>query len=233
MNRNLILIAVLLLVTATSCSQSSDSAESSDALEDLPEAEWKTLFTDDLSDATFPEGVWYWEDSTLTATEDQAIWTNATYDNFELELEFKNAEGTNSGVFVYAEPDNWLTNSVEIQIADDYDPKWANSSPNWQCGAIFGHQAATAQKVVKRPGEWNTYRIVCQDQNIQVYLNDKLVNDADMGEFTSENTNPDGTATVEWLSVPMAELPTQGHVGFQGKHAGKPIWFRNLRIREI
>jgi len=196
-------------------------------------AKWKSLFAKDLSNATFPKGVWYWENGALTATEDQAIWTNETYDNFELELEFRNAEGTNSGVFVYAEPDRWLTHSVEIQIADDYDPKWASSSTNWQCGAIFGHQAATEQKVVKRPGEWNKYRIVCQDQNIKVFLNGKLVNDADMGKFTSEKTNPDGTATVDWLSVPMAELPTQGKVGFQGKHADKPIWFRNLRIREI
>ncbi len=233
MNKSFIPIAVLLLITAISCSHSSGSTESTDSAAEVAEAEWKTLFTSDLSNATFPKGVWYWEDSTLTATEDQAIWTNEIYDNFEVELEFKNAQGTNSGVFVYAEPDKWLTNSVEIQIADDYDPQWANSSTNWQCGALFGHQAATAQKVVKQPGEWNKYSIVCRDQNIKVFLNGKLVNDADLGKFTSEKTNPDGTATVDWLSVPLAELATKGHVGFQGKHANKPIWFRNLRIREI
>jgi hypothetical protein len=35
------------------------------------------------------------------------------------------------------------------------------------------------------------------------------------------------------LSTPLAHLPTHGHVGLQGKHAEAPIWFRNLRIKEI
>ncbi|MEA3226405.1 MAG: family 16 glycoside hydrolase [Planctomycetota bacterium] len=37
----------------------------------------------------------------LTTSQDQAIWTNKDYDNFVLDLEFKTASGTNSGVVVY------------------------------------------------------------------------------------------------------------------------------------
>jgi len=28
-------------------------------------------------------------------------------------------------------------------------------------------------------------------------------------------------------------LPTHGRVGLQGKHAGAPIYFRNVKIKEI
>ena len=41
------------------------------------------------------------------------------------------------------------------------------------------------------------------------------------------------THSTEWLSTPLADLPTSGKIGFQGKHGGAPIWFRNIRIREL
>ena len=34
---------------------------------------WQALFTDDLSNAMFPEGIWTFEEGILTASEDQAI----------------------------------------------------------------------------------------------------------------------------------------------------------------
>ena len=195
--------------------------------------EWQLLFEEDLSDATYPEGVWKWEKGALTATEDQNIWTKEDYDNFTVDLEFKTAEGTNSGVVVYASnTDNWIPNSVEVQIADDYAEKWATSPKSWQCGAIFGHLAPT-QSAVKKPGQWNNYTVTCQDQMIYVLLNGKQVAEMDMSQWTSAKTNPDGSDIPEWLSTPFAELPTRGKIGLQGKHAGAPVWFRNLKVKRL
>jgi hypothetical protein len=76
-----------------------------------------------------------------------------------VDLEFKTANGTNSGVIVYcSNPNNWIPNSVEIQIADDFAPQWAKSPKTWQCAAIFGHLAAK-KIAVKKPGEWNRMTI--------------------------------------------------------------------------
>jgi len=194
--------------------------------------EWNPLFTNTLSNAVFSKGIWHLENGELTATEDQPIWTQEVYQNFELDLEFKNASGTNSGVFLYADTSRWISHSIEVQIADDYDSVWANKPQSWQCGAIFGHQAAS-KKMVKQAGEWNHYRIVCKGQHVLVYLNSELVNDLSMNQFTSAQVNPDGTTIASWLSVPLSKLATQGHIGFQGKHAGKPIWFRNIQIRSL
>jgi hypothetical protein len=194
---------------------------------------WTDLFMPDLANAIRPGGVWTFEDGVLTASEDQALWTEKAYDNFIVDLEFKTAEGTNSGVIAYASDlDNWIPNSVEIQIADDYAEQWATAPKTWQCGAIFGHQAPT-RSAVKQPGAWNRFTITAVDDHITVVLNGEVVNELDMSRYTSAETNPDGSEIPEWLSKPLAELATRGHIGLQGKHAGAPIWFRNLKIKEL
>ena len=194
---------------------------------------WESLFEADLSNADRPEGVWTFSDGVLTASEDQAIWTTRDYDNFILDLEFENAAGTNSGVVVYCtDKENWIPNSVEIQIADDYAEKWAKAPATWHCGAIFGH-LAPSKSMVKKPGEWNRFTIRCVDQQIDVVLNGQRVASMDMSLWTSAKTNPDGSEIPSWLNKPLSKHPTKGKIGLQGKHAGAPIWFRNIKIREL
>jgi len=194
---------------------------------------WEDLFKPDLSNAEFKAGVWSVTDGVFTATEDQALWTKKQYENFILDLEFKNAEGTNSGVIVHcSDLANWIPNSIEIQIADDTAEKWAKSPKTWQCGAIFGHVAPT-KSAVKKPGEWNRYTITCVGPKVYVMLNGEQVCEMDMTKWTSAKQNPDGSEIPPWLSKPVASLPLKGHIGFQGKHAGAPIWLRNIKIQEL
>jgi hypothetical protein len=194
---------------------------------------WHELFASDLSNADYPVGIWTFENGILTASEDQCIWTKKDYKNFTLDLEFKTAEGTNSGVIVYCtNTEDWIPNSVEIQIADDFAKQWAESPKTWQCGAIFGHLAPT-HSMVKKPGEWNNFTITCKGKMIQVKLNGMQVTEMNMDLWTSAKTNPDGSEIPSWLSTPFAELATHGRIGLQGKHAGAPIYFRNLKIKEL
>ena len=194
---------------------------------------WTNLFEHDLSNAIHPGTVWSFENGIITATADQNLWTNKDYTNFVLDLEFKNADGTNSGVVVHcSNMEDWIPNSVEIQIADDFNETWANSPKSWQCGAMFGRQPAT-KSAVKKPGEWNRYTITCIDKMIYILLNGEQVNEIDLAAFTDAKINPDGSEAPSWLLKAPAELPLKGKIGFQGKHAGAPIYFRNIRIKEI
>jgi hypothetical protein len=194
---------------------------------------WQDLFDPDLSNAIYPEGIWTFKDGILTASEDQGIWSQKNYDNFIIDVEFKTASGTNSGVIVYvSDIKDWIPNSVEVQIADDFHEQWAKAPKSWHCGAVFGHLAPT-KSMVKKPGVWNRFTITCIDHRIYVLLNGEQVNELDMKLWTSAKTNPDGSEIPTWLSKPLAELPTHGHIGFQGKHAGAPIYFRNLKIKEL
>jgi hypothetical protein len=195
--------------------------------------QWQDLFAADLSNATFPDGVWTFEGGVLTASEDQVIWTKKDYDNFIIDLEFKTEDGTNSGVIVYCtNMENWIPNSVEIQIADDFSEKWSKSPRTWQCGAIFGHLPAS-KSMVKKPGQWNRFTVTCKDKMIYVMLNGLIVTEMNMDLWTSATNTPDGTDIPSWLSTPFTELPTHGNIGLQGKHAGAPIFFRNMKIREL
>lgn len=196
-------------------------------------AGWKPLFEGDLSDAGYPKGVWTTSEGVLTASADKAIWTAQPYEDFVLDLLFMTADGTNSGIVVHcSDTTNWIPNSVEIQIADDHAKKWADSPTNWQCGALFGHQAPT-KSVVKKPGEWNRCTVTCQSKMIYIVLNNQLVNSVDLAKFTSAKKNPDGSDVPEWLSKPAADLPLRGFIGLQGKHAGAPIYFRNMKIKAL
>jgi hypothetical protein len=194
---------------------------------------WKPLFKPDYSDADKPDGVWSVVAGELTANADKCLWTKTEHANFLLDLEFKNAAGTNSGVIVYCtDANNWTPKSVEIQICDDFAEKWAKSPATWQCGAVFGH-LAPKPGLVKKPGEWNRMTIEARGQHLKVWLNGTLTSEMDMAQWTSATKNPDGSAIPPWQSTPFAELPTKGLIGFQGKHADATIWFRNIRIKQL
>lgn len=196
---------------------------------------FEALFKPDLSEASFPAGVWSMDkDGVLNATRDEIIWTKADYQDFILRLEFKNEAGTNSGVFVHgSDLKNWTTDSVEIQICDDYAEKWAAKPGNWQCGAIFGHQAAYIH-AVKPPGEWNQMTIICSGPIITVHLNGQRVNTVDLRSFTDAKTNPDGSTPASWQqNKPLATLPLVGKIGFQGKHGEAAIHLRGIEILKL
>ena len=196
-------------------------------------SDWDPLFAADLSNANYSKDVWTSTDGILTASKDECIWTKREYKNFILDLEFKTEENTNSGVIVYCtNTKDWIPNSVEIQILDDYGKEWANAAGTWLCGAIFGHLAPSKQ-VVKKPGEWNHYTITCQGQMIWVMLNGTMVTVMNMALWTDGKKNPDGTPIPNWLPTPFANLATHGYIGLQGKHADASIYFRNLKIMEL
>lgn len=195
----------------------------------------QALFTNNLSNAQYNKDVWSIDnDGVLSATADDAIWTTQEYENFELTLDFKNDHCTNSGVIIYCtDKKNWIPNSVEIQIADDYCSKWKNEQGYSLCAAIYGHLAPTKNKIVKKPGEWNTMKITARGKHIVVELNGQKVTNMDMSLWTSGKTNPDGSEIPSWLPNPFAELPTKGYIGFQGKHGDATIWFRDIKIKKL
>ena len=194
---------------------------------------WEDLFRADLSDAIYPQGVWHFEGGVLTATKDENIWTKKEYGDCIIDLEFKTSPSSNSGVFVYgSDLKNSVLNSVEIQLADDFAPERATHPKNWRCGAIMGRVAPSAS-AVKRPGEWNRMTVTCLGSKIYVLFNGQQVTEIDMKKWTSGTKNPDGSPIPPWLNKPLAELPTHGHIGLQGKHHGNVTYFRNVKVKSL
>ena len=226
MKKTIAAMAILLSVAAVATSEPKAAKDASD------KDKWETLFAGDLSDAAFPKGVWSVKDGILSATQDECIWTKKQYENFTINLEFKTVVNSNSGVLVYcSDRPNWIPNSIEVQILDDFGSEAANFPNTWKCAAIFG-RLAPKKATVKKPGEWNHMTVVCHGKQITVTLNGEKVTKFDMSKWTSAKKNPDGSDIPPWESRPAAELATKGYVGLQGKHAGVPTYFRNVRIRK-
>lgn len=242
--RTFFLLAALVFLAAGCASDTEDAdhaamaeneaMETADAHPDLSEPGWTPLFNEDLSNAIDPGGVWAWEEGVLTSSVDQGLFTQATYNDFMLDLEVMFDPGANSGIILHAtetEGDAWIPWSLEVQIADDYAMR-DSARHHQESGSFYGHVAPTELRI-KPAGEWNRYTVTARGDSLWTTLNGMEVSQIDMSEYHSAETNPDGTYIPEWLSNPLAELATEGHIGIQGKHGETGVWFRNLMIKPM
>jgi len=197
-------------------------------------SDWAALFADDLSGTINRSGGWRFdEDGVLTTYEEGDLFTEAVYDDFILDLEFKTGEEANSGVIVYASTTHlWIPNSIEIQVHDSYDRRDNPDRSIHECGSIYGHVPPRVQNV-NAPGEWNRMTIRCVGPFVDVVMNGEHVATMDMRAWTSATVNPDGSEIPEWLSRPKAALEPRGHIGLQGLHGDNPVYYRNLRVLEL
>jgi len=182
-------------------------------------------------------GVWKfqeWGNAVVTADKDSALWLKGDYENFALDFEYKLDPGANSGVIIYcSNKDQWIPNSVEVQLLDDYADKWKNDPPHLKGAGLYGHVGPKVAGTVRPAGQWNRMTIFAQGKRVKVVNNGIVTVDADLGVWTNAKTNPDGTSIPPWLSRPWADLPTNGRVGFQGKHGAARPYFRNIRVRAL
>ncbi len=198
-------------------------------IRELPSCEgWRDLLAKDLSNCVYEQSCsWVVEpDGVLSAKGGGDIWTKERYGDFILELEFKLAEGTNSGVFLRTGSlEEWLHTAIEVQVLDSYGKSKAGKH---DCGAIFDC-LAPSKNMVKRPGEWNHYTITCKANKICVVLNGEQIIDMDLDLWTKAHKNPDGTPNK--FNTAYRDMPREGHIGLQ--YHGQPIWYRNIKIKTL
>ncbi|MEU2110240.1 ThuA domain-containing protein [Streptomyces sp. NPDC019507] len=133
--------------------------------------------------------------------------------SYSLKLDWKLDGDDNSGVFVGfpASDDPWsaVNNGYEIQID-------ATDAPDRTTGAVYGFKSADLKardRVLRPPGQWNSYEIKVQGERLQVFLNGAKIND-----FT--NTDP-------------ARSLKDGHIGIQNHGADDQASFRNIQLKEL
>ncbi|MCZ7456970.1 ThuA domain-containing protein [Streptomyces sp. WMMC940] len=133
--------------------------------------------------------------------------------SYSLKLDWKLDGDDNSGVFVGfpASDDPWsaVNNGYEIQID-------ATDAPDRTTGAVYGFKSADLKardRVLRPPGQWNSYEIKVQGERLQVFLNGAKIND-----FT--NTDP-------------ARSLKDGHIGIQNHGADDQVSFRNIQLKEL
>ncbi len=156
---------------------------------------------------------------TVKNTPNSFLTTEKHYDNFILELEYKVDPKLNSGIQIRSNSDpahrNGQVHGYQIEI--DPSPRaWsAGIYEEARRGWLFKlDKNKPAQKAFKQ-NQWNHYKIKCQGNRIQTWING-----VPAADFTE--TNPIGYKT--------------GFIGLQvhrHKKAGLKIAWRNIKIKEL
>ncbi len=187
---------------------------------------WQSLFDgkdlDGWDGMGGPATNWNAADGVLQCTgEPGSHWlrTDREYANFELSLEFNIPEDGNSGVFVRAPREGapWVE-GLEIQVLDDYGPKWADLRPNQYTGAIYAAQGPS-ERATKPAGQWQSMRIRLDGRRCDVWVNGEHVIDADLDALAEKHPNLRGLKREK------------GYLGLQNHSS--PVSYRNIRIREL
>jgi len=187
---------------------------------------WRTLLAKDLSNWTYKQGSWVLEDEVLSRKGGGDIWTKERFGDFILELEFKVDKDTNSGVFFRTDNiHDPVQTGIEVQILDS-DGKTTISK--YDCGAIYDC-LAPSKNMVKAPLEWNRLTITAKANQITVIINGEKIIDMDLNRWTEPGKNPDGTKNK--FKTAYKDMPRTGFIGFQDH--GKPVWFRNIKIKKL
>jgi 3-keto-disaccharide hydrolase len=215
---------------------------------------WKLLFDGKtttgwrgMKGTPFPSQTWTIEDNAIRTKEDNSggdLATEKVFNNFELEVEWKISPGGNSGI-KYLVQDEWLSPHFqpdlsakekhaqwlaavgpEYQIYDDekmaHHPGWEKSST----GALY-LLYAPKDRHLNPPGQWNVARIVVRGNHVEHWLNGGKLLECELG-------SPELLALVEktkFRKVPGYGIKGPGRIVLQ--HHGSPVWFRNIKIREL
>ena len=139
------------------------------------------------------------------------------FGDFELHLEFKVANGANSGVFLRSQPNDPVYRGFEVQVLEDH-----GDAPNKNgCGAIY--DVTTPMYNMSRPaGEWNSFDITLIGQEVVVRMNGWMIIHTDLSKMTTP---------IGKFEVAYADLPLEGNLMLQD-HGGE-VWYRNILIRKL
>ncbi len=143
------------------------------------------------------------------------LYTERTFGNCTIELEFMVPEQANSGVYVMGE--------YEVQIKDSYGKDKLTFQ---DLGAIY-KVAPARVNAARKPGEWQSLRIafcaprfengkkVTNARFVNVVLNDQVIHE----NVELSDVTPGGLTGKEVATGPLM---------FQGDHG--PVAFRNIRV---
>jgi hypothetical protein len=138
------------------------------------------------------------------------IATTRTYRDFVLDLEFKFEAKGNSGVFLrVGDLKDHVNSGMEVQILDTHGKE---NVGHHDCGGLIKTQGPS-KNMVKPAGEWNRYTITMKGNQLTVVLNGEQILDLDLSQSA------------------MKDRPAEGYISFQDE--GKPVWYRNVRIKEL
>ncbi len=155
--------------------------------------------------------------------------TDDSFENFELEFDWKIAVRGNSGVFINVQESRDIPTAYqsgpEYQLLDPMhmDNKIADKRP----GTLWGFAPQSETVEANPSGQWNNSRIIQKDGAIEFYLNGKLTAKEDFTTATWKQK----VGQTNFANYPQFGQATQGKLALQNWYF--EVWFRNMKIREL
>ena len=153
--------------------------------------------------------------------------TRSRYQDFDLRLDWRIAEGGNSGIFVLADEtgEHIYSHAPEIQILDN-ERHPDNKRDTRLSGSLYDMIASPAAS--HRPaGEWNRVRILHDQGQLTVWQNGVQTVSVRIGGPEWRRL----VAASKFADWPGFAANRSGHVGLQDH--GDVVWFKNLKIKEL
>ena len=151
------------------------------------------------------------------------------FGDFELELEWKIGDASNSGVF-YRGTDEFnqiYWSAPEYQLLDNVNAA-DNKKDNHLAGSVYDLYAVP--KDAAKANEWNKTRIVAKGTHVEHWLNGKKVASYDVGSAGWDTAI--AASKFDPKKYPNFGKAPKGYLGIQGDHPGT-LALRNIRIREL
>ena len=166
--------------------------------------------------------------SSLTAG--NAILTEAVYDNFELEFQWKVEEGSDGGIF-FRVPESIPVEEIqqafpEMQIIDDQNNPDASVSQAHVTGAAYDILPPT-YLIAKPAGNFNHSRIFVSDDQVQHWINGIKILDYSIGGKIWNQ----GFENSLYKDNSNFGSSNNGHIVIANQE-GK-IWLKNIRLRSL
>lgn len=201
---------------------------------------WQLLFDGKTLDGwkTFKNqpGSWKVNDGMLCSASADAgnadLLTNGVYENFELDIDWKLSPEGNSGILylVNEDYDQTFLSGPEYQLIDD--DGFPEKIENWQKTGANYAMNPPAMKAAKKPGEWNTTKIIVNKGHVEHWLNGKKV-----VEYTLWSDEwKKAKAAGKWKDAAGYAASKSGHIALQSSHSQvetSGICFRNIKIRQL
>ena len=160
------------------------------------------------------------------------IVTNGSYENFELQLEWKISKGGNSGIIFDIQEDpkypaTYLT-GPEMQVLDNISAS-DNKKQNHLAGCLYDLSGDSTVSLPHPPGEWNQVRILQDKGHLTFWLNGTKTFEGQIGSDVWNSM----IATSKFNGKDFSNFAklAKGKIALQ-QHPGSSGW-RNIKIREL
>lgn len=152
------------------------------------------------------------------------------FKNFEVSIDWKASKAANSGIFynvreVPGQPIYYA--APEVQVLDNVDAT-DNKIDSHLAGSLYDMLPADP-KTVKPAGEWNTIVIRVQDGKVTHTQNGVKVCEYTL--WTPEWDKMVANSKFKTFKGFSEGISKEGYIGLQDH--GYPVWFRNIKIREL